>query len=73
MDHRLVVKRALELLASQLILIHNHPSGSAEPSEEDKLLTRRIAEAAALFDIRLLDHLVLSRDGHFSFRGHGLL
>lgn len=72
-DHRLVVKRALELLATQLILIHNHPSGSAEPSEEDKVLTRRIAEAAALFDIRLLDHLVLSRDGYFSFRGHGLL
>ena len=72
-DHRLVVKRALELLATQLILIHNHPSGTAEPSEEDKLLTRRIAEAAALFDIRLLDHLILSRHDHYSFRGHGLL
>ncbi len=72
-DHRLVVKRALELLSTQLILAHNHPSGTAEPSEEDKRLTRRIAEAAALFDIRLLDHLILTRNDFYSFRGHGLL
>lgn len=72
-DHRLVVKRALELLASQLILVHNHPSGTAEPSEEDKLLTRRIADAAALFDIRLLDHLIISRSDSCSFRSRGLL
>ncbi len=54
-DHRLIVKRALELLATQLILVHNHPSGSAEASEPDRMLTARIAQAAALFDIRLLD------------------
>ena len=52
-DHRLIVKRALELLATQLILVHNHPSGSAEASEPDRMLTARIAQAAALFDIRL--------------------
>lgn len=72
-DHRLVVKRALELLATKLILVHNHPSGAAEPSEPDIRLTRRIAEAAALFDIRLLDHLVIAREGDFSFRRAGLL
>ena len=72
-DHRLVVKRAIELLATQLILVHNHPSGTAEPSEEDKVLTRRIAEAAQLFDIRLLDHLILTRNDFFSFRSKGLL
>ncbi len=72
-DHRLVVKRALELLATKLILVHNHPSGAAEPSEQDRRLTRRIAEAAALFDIRLLDHLVIAREGDFSFRRAGLL
>lgn len=72
-DHRLVVKRALELLATQLILVHNHPSGTAEPSEEDKVLTRRIAEAAALFDIRLLDHLIISRLDSCSLRSRGLL
>ncbi len=72
-DQRLVVKRALELLSTQLILIHNHPSGTAEPSSEDKILTDRIARAAALFDIRLLDHIIISREGDFSFRSAGLI
>ncbi len=72
-DPRIVVKRALELLASQLILIHNHPSGAAEPSPEDKIMTRRIAQASALFEIHLLDHIILSHEGEFSFRGAGLL
>lgn len=72
-DPRIVVKRALELLASQLILIHNHPSGAAEPSPEDKVMTRRIAEASALFEIHLLDHIILSHEGEFSFRGAGLI
>ena len=72
-DHRIVVKRALELLATQLILIHNHPSGTAEASPQDKVLTERIAQAAALFDIRLLDHIIVARAGSFSFRSAGLL
>ena len=72
-DHRIVVKRALELLATQLILIHNHPSGTAEASPQDRALTERIARAAALFDIRLLDHIVIARGGDFSFLRAGLL
>lgn len=72
-DHRLIVKRALELLATQMILVHNHPSGSAVPSQEDVLLTRRIASAAELFDIVLLDHVIISREGDFSFRQAQLL
>lgn len=72
-DHRLIIKRALELLATQLILIHNHPSGAAEPSTQDKILTDKLARAAALFDIRLLDHLIISREGDFSFLRAGLL
>lgn len=72
-DHRIVVKRALELLATQLILIHNHPSGTAEASPQDRALTERIARAAALFDIRLLDHIVIARSGDFSFLRAGLL
>lgn len=72
-DHRLIIKRALELLATQLIMVHNHPSGTAEPSPQDKVLTERIARAAALFDIRLLDHLIISREGDFSFLCEGLL
>ena len=72
-DCRLIIKRALELLAVQIVLVHNHPSGSAEPSEQDRVLTERVVEAAKLFDIRLLDHVVIARGSHFSFRGHALL
>lgn len=72
-DHRLIVKRALELLSTQIILVHNHPSGAAEPSVADKQLTQRIKDAAALFDIRLLDHIIISREGHYSFRREALL
>ena len=72
-DHRLIVKRALELLATQLILIHNHPSGTPEASLQDRALTERVAQAAALFDIRLLDHVIVARAGDFSFRRAGLL
>lgn len=72
-DHRLIIKRALELLATQIILIHNHPSGAAEPSEQDRTLTRRTAEAAALFDIRLLDHVIIARTEDFSFRRAGII
>ena len=69
----MIVKRALELLATQLILVHNHPSGAAEASPQDRVLTERIARAAALFDIRLLDHLIVAREGDFSFLREGLL
>lgn len=72
-DPRIVLKRALELLASQLVLVHNHPSGTAEPSAQDRQMTERIARAAALFDIRLLDHIILARTGDFSFRRAGLI
>ena len=72
-DHRLIAKRALELLSTQVIIAHNHPSGSAEASNQDIALTNRIAEALALFDIRLLDHLIIARGGEFSFRSQGLL
>lgn len=72
-DCRLVVKRALELLASRIILVHNHPSGTAEASAEDMELTRKLAAAAALFDIPLLDHIIIARTGTYSFRRAGVL
>ena len=72
-DVRLVVKRALELLATQFVLVHNHPSGSPEPSAQDKLMTEKTVRAAALFDIRLLDHIIISREGDYSFRQAGLI
>ncbi|MFI3277349.1 MAG: DNA repair protein RadC [Rikenellaceae bacterium] len=72
-DHRLVIKRALELLATQIIMIHNHPSGSVQPSKEDIELTQKIKSAAALFDINLLDHIIISRSQNFSFLSSKLL
>lgn len=72
-DLRLIIKRALELLAVQIVIVHNHPSGSAEPSGQDISLTERVSEAAQLFDIRLLDHVIVAQSEHYSFRGHGLI
>ncbi|MFR9603735.1 MAG: DNA repair protein RadC [Rikenellaceae bacterium] len=72
-DHRLIVKRALELLSTQIIMIHNHPSGSVEPSCEDIELTRRVSSAASLFDIKLLDHIIIGRGGDCSFLSKKLL
>ena len=72
-DCRLIIKRALELLAVQIVIVHNHPSGSAEPSGQDLALTERVSEAAKLFEIRLLDHVVVAQSEHYSFRGRGLI
>lgn len=72
-DCRLIIKRALELLAVQIVIVHNHPSGTPEPSAQDVTLTERVTEAAALFDIRLLDHVIISHGSHYSFRGHNLV
>lgn len=70
---REVVRRALELSASALILVHNHPSGDPTPSQADIAVTRQIVEAARLFGIPVHDHLVLGREGTASFRTLGLL
>lgn len=72
-DYRMVLKRALEVLAVQVVLVHNHPSGSAEPSAQDRQLTERVAEGCRLFDIRLLDHVIIARGAHYSFRADGLV
>ena len=72
-DCKMVIRRALELLAVQIVLVHNHPSGSPEPSQQDIVLTERVAEAAKLFDMRLLDHVIVARGAHYSFRAHGIV
>ena len=72
-DHKLIVKKAVELLASSVILVHNHPSGVAKPSDDDKFLTDKIELAASLFDISVLDHLIVTSGGYFSFRKEGLI
>ncbi len=70
---REVVKRALELNASALILVHNHPSGDPTPSGADIEMTRRIAETAKPLGIELHDHLVIGKGRHASFRSLGLI
>lgn len=72
-DCRLIIKRALELLATQIIMVHNHPSGTAQPSSGDISLTQRVRAASELFNIRLLDHIIISRTEEYSFLGAGLL
>ena len=70
---REIVKRALELSASALILVHNHPSGDPTPSRADIDMTREIVEAARALRIAVHDHLVIGRGGHASFKALGLL
>lgn len=70
---REVVKRALEVGATGILLVHNHPSGSHQPSKGDIDATRRIAEAARMLGICLHDHIIVSRAGWASFRALGLL
>jgi DNA repair protein RadC len=70
-DPRLIIKKALEEDAVSIILCHNHPSGSLRPSKADDELTIKIREAARFFDIRLLDHIIVSDEGYFSFADEG--
>ena len=66
-DVRLVLKRALEVGATALVLAHNHPTGNLVPSSADLQLTKKMNEAAKILDIRLLDHLIVSEKSYFSF------
>lgn len=70
---RELVKKILEYNAKGVILVHNHPSGSLKPSESDILLTRKVKEVLENIEIRLLDHLIISERGHFSFLEGGIL
>ena len=70
---REVVKRALELSASALILVHNHPSGDPSPSAADVRMTKEIAEVAKPLGIVIHDHIIVGRDGHASLKGLKLI
>ncbi|MDD3200775.1 MAG: DNA repair protein RadC [Bacteroidales bacterium] len=67
MDIKIIVKKAVEKLASSIILVHNHPSGNPYPSEQDRAQTTALKEAAAYFDITLLDHIIVAENKFFSF------
>ncbi|MEI7791611.1 MAG: DNA repair protein RadC [Alphaproteobacteria bacterium] len=70
---REIIKRALELSASAIILVHNHPSGDPTPSKADIAMTREVVTAARTLGIAVHDHLVIGRSGHASFKSLGLL
>ena len=72
-DPRIILRRALEEDAVGLILCHNHPSGSLKPSRADEQLTAKIKEAAGYLDIRVLDHIIVSEEGYYSFADEGLI
>ncbi len=72
-DPRIILRKALEEDAVNIILCHNHPSGSLKPSRADEELTKKIKEAAMLFDIAVMDHIIVSEDGYYSFADEGLL
>lgn len=70
-DPKLIFMAALKANASAIILSHNHPSGNLKPSPQDIDITRRIAEGGKLLDIRVLDHLILTTEGYYSFADEG--
>jgi DNA repair protein RadC len=70
-DVKLIIQAALLANASAIIIAHNHPSGNLRPSIEDNRLTKRVAEAAKLFDIAVLDHLIVTSESFYSFSDNG--
>jgi DNA repair protein RadC len=72
-DPRIILRKALEEDAVNIILCHNHPSGSLKPSRADEELTKKIKAAALLLDIAVLDHIIVSEDGYYSFADEGIL
>ncbi|SFW75100.1 DNA repair protein RadC [Sinomicrobium oceani] len=72
-DVRLVMKRALELGATAIVLVHNHPSGTLLPSDADKQLTKKLKTASESLDIHVLDHLIITEESYFSFADQRIL
>jgi DNA repair protein RadC len=72
-DPKLIFAAALKASASSIILAHNHPSGSLKPSEADIRLTKKLKEGGLYLEIPVLDHIILSKEGYYSFADEGLL
>ncbi len=72
-DIRLIFSTALNSLATQIILAHNHPSGATVPSEADRSITGKIKKAGDILEIRLIDHLIVTKDAYYSFADEGIL
>ena len=72
-DIRIILATALKSLAVSMVIAHNHPSGNLKPSRADEQLTAKIKESAAMMEVKLLDHVIVTRDGYYSFADDGLL
>jgi DNA repair protein RadC len=72
-DPRIILKIALEQHATSIVLCHNHPSGNLKPSKADEALTQKIKTAAAYLDILVMDHVIVSEEGYYSFSDDGLI
>jgi DNA repair protein RadC len=72
-DVRIILRHALQSKANSMILIHNHPSGTLQPSQADKILTNKINDAAKIMDIKVNDHIIFTDTAYYSFRDEGLL
>ncbi len=72
-DVKMILRNAIDKLASSVIICHNHPSGNTEPSKADIEITGRISEAAKIMDIKLLDHIIIAENLYFSFLDEGML
>ena len=70
-DPRVMMMGALGCMATAVVLCHNHPSGNPRPSEEDRLLTKKLVAACKLMDIQFQDHIVMGAGRYYSFRDHG--
>jgi len=72
-DPKVIFSVALKCAAASIILSHNHPSGNLKPSQADINLTRKIKDGGSLLDISVLDHMILTADGYYSFADEGLI
>ena len=72
-DPLIVAKFVIESLSKNIILVHNHPSGTLKPSQADKDITKKIKEGLKMFDVTVLDHVILTEDSYFSFADNNLI
>ena len=72
-DVKIILKNALQKLASGIILIHNHPSGNLQPSDADISITRKLKDASKLLEMAVLDHLIIGDKNYYSFSDNGII
>lgn len=72
-DVRIILRKAIELLSTGIILCHNHPSGNIKPSEADKNITSKIVAAASFIDVKIIDHIIIGNNSYLSFADEGFL